>query len=148
MRVGSSQDAAAGLIFVAAGAAGFILSLDLSMGSGMRMGAGYLPRVLSLCLLGLGGVITAKGVLFSGNPFPRLGWKPLIVVLGTILFFAAAMNRLGIAPTTLVAVLIATLAAPDRRWVEAAAFGLLMAVFCVSVFVFGLGLNIPIWPVL
>ncbi|HYH21929.1 MAG TPA: tripartite tricarboxylate transporter TctB family protein [Azospirillum sp.] len=146
MRLNAGQDMAAGLIFLAAGVAGFLLCLDLPMGAGARMGPGYMPRALSLGLAGLGAVITARALLFGGTPLPRLAWRPLGLVLASILCFAALLKVAGLVPTVVVAVLVATLAAPDRRWVESIAFAAVLAVFCVAVFIHGLGLVIPIWP--
>jgi len=147
MRLTVTRDAAAGLIFLAAGVGGFLLCLDLPVGVGARMGPGYMPRALSLGLAGLGVVVTARALLFGGAPLPRLAWRPLGLVLAAILCFAALLKVAGLVLTTAAAVLVATLAAPDRRWPEAVAFAAVLAAFCVAVFVYGLGLLIPIWPV-
>ena len=52
----------AGLMFVAVGALGLWISRDYPIGTALRMGTGYVPRLLCWVLLGLGVVIFLQGL--------------------------------------------------------------------------------------
>src|SRR6516162_11627335 len=75
----------AGLLFCAVALAGLFLSRDYPIGTALRMGTGYVPRLLCWVLLGLGTVIVVMG-LREGQDERRLdfsdrsGWRPVIFV--------------------------------------------------------------------
>ena len=69
------KDVLAGLMFIGIGAFGLWISRNYPIGTSLRMGTGYVPRLLCWILLGIGVCI-----LFSGlrQPTPRYaarGWR-------------------------------------------------------------------------
>ncbi|MBL0901623.1 MAG: tripartite tricarboxylate transporter TctB family protein, partial [Reyranella sp.] len=52
-----SKDFLSGLMFIAFGLAALYFGQRLALGTPVRMGPGYVPRMLSLILLGLGSAI-------------------------------------------------------------------------------------------
>jgi hypothetical protein len=135
-----------GIFLVGVGVLGIAAGWDLSMGDAAEMGPGYMPKVLSAIMIGFGVVIGASGVKAEGKPLGRWAWGPAVVVTGAVVVFGVAIEHLGLALTSAIVVLVATVAAPDRRWRQAVPFAIALAFFCVFVFYYALGLPLQVWP--
>ena len=61
-RMLARKDVLAGLMFMAVAAFGLWLSRDYPIGTALRMGTGYVPRLLCWILLGLGAVVFLQGL--------------------------------------------------------------------------------------
>jgi putative tricarboxylic transport membrane protein len=146
LRLRSPQNLLFGVFLVAAGALGLVAAWDLPMGRALRMGPGYMPKVLSGLLLAFGVGIAASSLAIDGSRLGRWAWRPMLIVLGAVALFGFAIERLGLVATTLAVVLVSTLAAPDRRWREAVVFAALLAFGCVMIFRLLLRLPLPVWP--
>jgi putative tricarboxylic transport membrane protein len=110
------------------------------------MGAGYLPRVLSWGMGGLGATIMVRG-FFSGEAVATdFRYRPVFLILASIGVFGLLIERSGLALSVFVSTLVASSALREVRWIEAIIFGVVMAAFSALVFVVGLKLPIPIWP--
>ena len=145
-RVLRSQDFWAGVLFILAGAVGLYLAKDLTFGTSTRMGAGYLPRVLSWGVLGLGVALCVRGAISGALVDSTLRYRPIVLVLAGIGVFGLLIERGGLAITVFVTAMVTSVALRDIRWIEAIIFSLGIAVFSVLVFVQGLNLPIPTWP--
>src|SRR5262249_59907775 len=55
-------DMLAGLLFIAVAVLGLWISRDYPIGTALRMGTGYVPRLLCWLLLGLGAVVLVQGL--------------------------------------------------------------------------------------
>jgi len=142
----SLRDLASGLIFVAIGVGFAVASSGYEMGRAIRMGPGYFPLILSIAMIVLGAAIIVKG-LRSTSPEEPLGvvpWTGLVLVLGSIIFFGATVRGLGLGPS-LAAVLFATaLASRSNTLVSAAILAVAMTAFCILIFIYGLGVALPL----
>ncbi|HTM79424.1 MAG TPA: tripartite tricarboxylate transporter TctB family protein [Devosia sp.] len=140
----SKNDAAAGALFVAFGGYFALEAMTYEIGSAFRMGPGYMPIVLGGILVGLGVLIAAKGV---GKPdseaAPPWPWRGLVLVLGTIIFFAATIRGLGFVPVVLISAFATAMASRHNSWLSALIIAVGLCVLCLMVFVVGLGLIIP-----
>lgn len=83
-RISSPTDFVTGLLFLALAALGLLVSSDLPIGSVVRMGAGYVPRLLSLLLAGFGVFILANS-LRPGAAGGRIAKALGTIVLGLLL---------------------------------------------------------------
>jgi hypothetical protein len=110
------------------------------------MGPGYFPRILGILLIVLGAVLALRGTRTSGPPLPRFHWRPLVVVLGSVVLFGAIVNWMGVALSTVILIVAASAASREFRPREALIAGVLLATLAVGVFVIGLQLQLPIWP--
>jgi hypothetical protein len=146
LKILKRQDFWAGLLFILCGAVGLYLAKDLTFGTATRMGAGYLPRVLSWMVVGLGIAVLLRGLV--GGAVADGAWRlrPLIFVLVGIGVFGLMIERAGLAITVFAVALVTSSALRDIRWIEAIIFGAAIAAFSVLVFVTGLKLPLPIWP--
>ena len=137
-RVKNEKDFGAALLFALLGAGGLWFGREYDVGTASDMGPGYFPVVLSWGLIGFGFVIGLRALAVGG---PRLGpvvWRAVVLVLGAIVAFAYLIESAGLALTVLVVAVLSALASRDSRWKETAVLSVLLAVFCVLVFIYGL----------
>jgi putative tricarboxylic transport membrane protein len=146
MRIRSPKDFWAGLIFVAIGLGFILLAQQYRLGDLHRMGPAMFPTLVGGLLAALGAVIALRSFVFDGEPVPRLYARPIGVTLLAIVLFGAALQWLGLVAAIAVLVLVGAYAARDVRPLENAALAVVMIVFSVAVFVFLLGLPLPLWP--
>jgi hypothetical protein len=151
LRVLARKNVLAGLMFIGIAALGLWLSRNYPVGTALRMGTGYVPRLLCWILMGLGGVILLQGLregddgrTADGGFFRRL-W-PVIVVATSLVVFGLTLERFGIVLAILLLVAIGSLAARDLKPWETLAAAAFLIVLSWAIFIVGLGLTIPVWP--
>lgn len=140
------KDFWAGVLFGAFGAAAIAISSGYPLGSAARMGPGYFPRGLGILLLALAALLIVRSFALRGGALAMRNLKPLVIVLGSVLVFGLAAPRLGIVTATVLLILISSSADHEFRWKEAIVASVILAIFAVVVFIYGLGLQLPIWP--
>ncbi len=116
------------------------------MGTALRMGAGYFPILVGGVLAGVGLVVSVRAFWGESKPFPQLAWRPLLMILISVVLFGLLIERLGLVLTTVVLVLVSRLAGIKFRWLESLALAGLLAMVCAALFVYGLSLLFPLWP--
>jgi len=146
MRIRSPKDFWAGLIFVAIGAGFILLAHQYRIGDFHRMGPAMFPTLVGALLAALGAIIALRGFAFDGEPVPRLHARPIGVTLLAIVLFGLALQWLGLIAAIAVLVLVGSFAARDVRPLENVALAAVMILFSVAVFVWLLGLPLPLWP--
>jgi hypothetical protein len=140
------KDFWAGVLFAAFGAASILISSSYPVGTAARMGPGYFPRALGILLLTLAALLVVRSFALRGRPLGMRNLKPLLIVLGSVLVFGLAAPRLGVAIATVLLVFLSSTADREFRWQEAIASAVVLAVFTLAVFIYGLGLQLPIGP--
>jgi len=146
IRITNPKDFWAGALFVAIGVGTLVLGSRYTLGTAARMGPGYFPRILGILLIVLGAVLALRATRTVGAPIPRFRWRPLVVVLGSVVLFGAIVNWIGVALSTVFLIVTASAASHEFRPVESVIAGVLLAALAVGVFVVGLQLQLPIWP--
>jgi hypothetical protein len=142
----------AGLMFIGISALGLWVSRHYPVGTALRMGTGYVPRLLCWILLGLGAAILLQGLREKDieqpvEPGARAGLVPVVVVTASLVAFALAIEQLGLILSILLLVGIGALAARGIKAWEALAAALGLILLSWAIFILGLGLTIPVWPV-
>src|ERR1700682_1521853 len=140
------KDFFAGLIFVGFGLAAIIIGSNYSLGSAARMGPGYFPRILGILLLVLGDALSLRALKIKGDTHPRLHWRPVLIFLGIVIAFCFLVTHLCLVLSTIGLVFASSTASPEFRPKEALISGLLFAALATGVFIFGLNLQLPLWP--
>jgi putative tricarboxylic transport membrane protein len=140
------KDFWAGVLFIAFGGAACVIALDYAMGTAARMGPGYFPRVLGLMLCALGALLVLRSFKLQGAPLSFPTFKPIAIVLASVLLFGLVVNKVGLVIATLLLVLVASTASHEYRWRESIVAAIALAVFVVVAFRYGLGLQLPTWP--
>jgi len=139
----------AGLMFIAIAALGLWVSRDYPVGTALRMGTGYVPRLLCWTLMGLGAAVLIQGLRKDAPPERvTLGQLlPVVVVTASLIAFALAIEQLGFVLSVLLLVGIGAAAARDIKAWETLAAAVVLVALCWAIFILGLGLTIPVWPV-
>ena len=140
------KDFWSGVVFIALGAATIVVSAKYTLGSAARMGPGYFPRILGILLIVLGGILAIRATRTVGPPMPSFHWRPMIIVLGSVVLFGAIVRIVGVALSTVILIVTASAASHEFRPRESLIAGVVLAVLAVGVFVVGLQLQLPIWP--
>jgi len=140
------REFSAGLMFIGIGAFFAIGAENYAMGSAMRMGPAYFPKVLGVILIGLGLIILVRSFFIRGERLPPINWRPLLLVLGSVLIFGLLLEVAGLAVTSVVVMLVSALGGWDFRWREQLVNGILLAALNIGVFYYGLGLPFKLWP--
>jgi len=146
IRITNPRDFWAGVLFVALGVGTIVIGSRYALGTAARMGPGYFPRILGILLIVLGGIIAIRATRTAGPPVPHFHWRPLVIVLGSVVLFGAIVRFAGVALSTVILIVTASAASREFRPRESLLAGLVLAALAVSVFVIGLKLQLPIWP--
>ena len=110
-----------------------------------QMGPGYFPRVLSTILIGLGLISLVRSCIVRGEAVSTILWRPMLQITTSILLFGYLLPRAGMAIALLALCLGSAAASREFRFDWKATAGLLaLIVFCVLVFVKGLGIPAPL----
>jgi hypothetical protein len=146
MRTRSPKDFWAGLFFVVI-ALGFIgLSRQYGMGNMHRMGPALFPTLVGVLLAGLGLLIALRSFAVDGPPVPRFHTRPIVISLIAISLFGVALAYGGLIAAVAVLVIVSALASSESKVLETVVLVAALIAFSVVVFVWLLGLPIPIWP--
>lgn len=122
---------------------------EYSMGSAARPGPGYFPMILSVIMAILGAVVIFTSLTIEvegGDPIGDIAWRPLLVIVGSIVLFGVLLPRLGMILTTPILIIAVSLAGRQFKWTGVLIASAVLTVFCWLVFIKGLALTIPLWP--
>ena len=146
MRIRSPKDFWAGLIFVAIGGGFVLLAQQYRLGDMHRMGPAMFPTLIGALLAALGLIIALRSFVLDGAPVPRFDARPIGISMLAIVLFGIALQWLGLVAAIAALVLVGAYASREVRLVDNLALAAVMIVFSVAVFVWLLGLPIPLWP--
>jgi putative tricarboxylic transport membrane protein len=148
LRVLARQDVLAGLMFIGFAILGLWLSRNYPIGTAVRMGTGYVPRLLCWILLLLGAVVLVMGLRAADaeDGQPGLRWRPIVLIPAALVAFALTIERLGIVIAGLLLIGIGALGGRDLRLLEVVVAAAALVFFTWAIFVWALGLPIPVWP--
>ena len=145
------KDVLAGALFMAVAILGLWISRDYPIGTAFRMGTGYVPRLLCWILLGLGGVVLIVGLREAQAQLqPAAGagwaWRPVVFVTAGLAIFGLAIERLGLVISIVLLIGMGAFASRALRPLETVIAALVLIALSWAIFIFGLGLTIPVWP--
>ena len=148
-RILAQKDVLAGLFLIAVALLGLWLSRDYQIGTALRMGTGYVPRLLCWVLLGLGVIVLAQG-LRAGTaefgPFAEFWWRPFVFVPLSLLAFVYSIETLGAIIASALLIAVGAVAGRDMRPLEVVATAAILIGLCWAIFIWGLGLPLSVWP--
>ena len=144
--VQAPQDFYGGLVFVEVAVLALIASADLPGQRGFAFGPGTAPRLFSILLAGLGAVVALSGVFNAGPRIEPYKVRGPVLVIASILLFAAMIRPLGLVPASFITFIVAILGSKEMRVVESLIGAALMTAFCVGLFVYLLNLPFQLWP--
>ena len=148
MRIRHQKDFWSGVLFLAIGLAFAGLAQQYDLGTAQRMGPGYFPTVLGGLLATLGLVIAIKGLAReeADSDIERFHFGPLAVVLGAVALFALLLRPAGLVAALLVLIGVSAYASHEFRLREVVPLAAFLVVLVLAVFIWGLGMVVPVWP--
>ena len=106
----------------------------------------FLGTLVGALLAALGAIIALRAFFIDGEPVPRFQLRPIGVSFLALVLFGVALQWAGLVAAVAVLVLVGAWAARDVRPLENLALAGVLVVFSVAVFVWLLGLPLPLWP--
>ena len=94
----------------------------------------------------LGVVITIQSLATEGPPVSKFAWRPLFWILGAVVLFGLIAKLAGLALSIIALVAVSAYGGDEFKPKEVIVASLILAVFSVAVFIYGLKLPFPIWP--
>lgn len=150
MKIKSEKDFWSGLLFVVLGVGFAWGATAYNFGSSARPGPAYFPFGLGVLTACLGGLILFKSLTIEVEGGDRIGpWpiKQAAWIVGAVVIFGLTLPRLGLALALPMLVGVGSLASGEFHLREVLLNALVLTVGCWLVFIKGLGLIIPLWPV-
>jgi Tripartite tricarboxylate transporter TctB family len=134
-----------GLVFIGFGIAFLLIAGGYPLGSARRMGPAYFPTILSCVLMLIGLAATVRSFFGGRTELRGFALQPMaLIAFGTVLF-GLLVRDAGLVVSIVLLVMISAFASSHFNWRTAAMLAVGMTVFCVGIFVYGLGLAIPIF---
>ncbi|WP_298824390.1 tripartite tricarboxylate transporter TctB family protein [uncultured Piscinibacter sp.] len=149
MKIKSQRDFWSGLMFIGVGLAFAWGATNYSFGTSARPGPGYFPFGLGILMALLGAAVLFKAMTIEtegGEPIGKFAWKPLFIIVGSMVLFGLLLPRLGMFITLPLLVVTSALAGDEFHWGEALVNGVIITAFSWLVFIYGLNLTIPLKP--
>ena len=148
MKIRNQKDLAAVVLYVLAGAGFSLGALNYKIGDASRMGPGWFPFAVGLLLAAVGLIVILGSLRANAAPEllkrPELG--PMAWVLGGVVLFGLLLQPVGLIGSLVVLVLVSSRASHEFRWTAAIVNAAVLTLFSVGVFIYGINLQIPLWP--
>jgi hypothetical protein len=147
-QIRNQKDFAAGLIYLATGAGFSIGALSYRMGDPARMGPGFFPFWLGILLAVVGVVTALTGLQRTAVPerIKRLELGPIAWILGAVVLYGLLLQTAGLVLSLVALVLVSSRASHEFTWRGALVSAVLLVIFSIGVFIYGINLQIPLWP--
>ncbi|WP_109119638.1 tripartite tricarboxylate transporter TctB family protein [Azospirillum sp. TSO22-1] len=142
----ASPDGLAAALFAALGAVALWLAFGHALGTAARMGPGFFPAAVAGLLVLASALVAAGAWVGPAEPVERGRLRPLASVLGAVLAFGLAIDRLGFLLSAALLFLIAGQAVPGTRLRATLALAAGVGGLTWLVFVKLLGIPLPTWP--
>lgn len=149
MKIKSQKDFWAGLMFLVVGAGFAWGATNYSFGVAARPGPGYFPFGLGVLTALLGAFILFESLVVEtedGDPIGPWAWKPLIVIVGSVVLFGVMLPRLGLLLSLPVLIAVVSLAGDEFHWKEVLLNTIVLTIGSWVIFIWGLKLVIPVLP--
>ena len=149
MRIKSQRDFWSGVMFILVGIGFAWGATNYSFGNSARPGPAYFPFGLGILMAILGAMVLFKSLTVEtegGDPIGTIGWRPLLIIVGSIVLFGFALPYLGMVIALPLLVVTSALAGDEFHWGEALLNAAILTVGSWVIFIWGLGLVIPVWP--
>ncbi|MEY3872834.1 MAG: hypothetical protein RLZZ296_1829 [Pseudomonadota bacterium] len=140
-----STDLIGGLFLTVLGLFFVIYAQRYNMGTLNRMGPGYFPVALGAVMAVLG-LLIAIPAWSRGGVGPDVDWKTLFIVITSVVLFGVTLQTFGVIFATMTTLVVASLADNDITWRERAILIVTVPPIIYLIFIFGLGMTVPVWP--
>lgn len=119
---------------------------DLPGMRGFAFGPGTAPRLFAWLLVATGAIVAINSLIVNGPPLERWGIRAPILFIASVVFFGYAVRPFGLVIAGFGTLMIAAAASSEVRWIESIIWSAILTLFCIGLFVYGLGLPLQLWP--
>jgi putative tricarboxylic transport membrane protein len=140
----NGKDFWTGVIYFVVGSAALIISRDYGMGAAVKMGPAYFPTMLGVLLIVIGIISIVRSFLKSGSPIGAVAWKGLVLIVASTLLFGMIVRGAGLIIALPLLVMVSASASVRFSWKHSLAEAAVITVFCIVIFLKGLGVPLPI----
>ena len=133
-----------GFIYIFFGASAILIARDYGMGTGVRMGPAYFPTILGGLLILIGGISVIRSFIVIGTPIGACTFKGLSFVIGSTVVFGLLVRGAGLVVALTALVIISAYGSTHFRWRPTIIMAVGLTLFCVFVFLKGLGIPLPV----
>lgn len=150
MKIKSQRDFWSGLLFLGTGLGFAWGATEYSFGTSAQPGPGYFPFGLGVLLAFLGALVLFKALTLEsegGDPIGKIAWRPLLIIVAAITLFGLSLPRFGLAITLPLTIILASLAGQEFRLRDVLLSCAVLTVGSWALFIVGLKLTIPLWPI-
>lgn len=144
MALRNAKDFWTGVIYIAAGLSALIIGRDYGMGTARKMGPAFFPAILSALLIVIGLISLARSYLTPGSPVGKVTLRGLALVIGATVAFGLIVRGAGLIVALPLLVVISAYASSRFSWRTSIPLALGLTLFCILVFLKGLGIPLPI----
>ena len=157
MVIKSQKDFFSGLLYTTVGVAFAWGATTYSVGTGARMGPGYFPLILGICMAILGAIIMFKALVVETEDGDKIGtwaWKPLFFIIAANLIFGlllAGLPSIGFPAFGLIIAIfaltfVASLAGEEFSFKAVFILATVLSIMSYAAFILLLKLQFPVWP--
>jgi hypothetical protein len=141
----STKDFWTGLIYIFFGSSAIIIALDYDMGKAIKMGPAYFPTILGGLLILIGIISVVRSLLQAGTPIGNFTFKGMALVVLSVALFGLLVRGAGLIIALPLLIILSAIASKNFRWIPTLLLGLGMTLFCILVFLKGLGIPLPVF---
>jgi hypothetical protein len=140
----NAKDFWTGLLYIFFGSSAIVIAREYGMGTAVKMGPAYFPTILGGLLVGIGAISMIRSFIVSGAPIGAFAFKGLILVTAAVLVFGFVVRGAGLVVALPLLVIVSAVASSRFRWRPTLIMAAGLTIFCVLVFLKGLGIPLPI----
>jgi hypothetical protein len=149
------EDLITAVLFILIGVGAFVVALHYPIGTLHRMGAGMFPLLISGLIISVGVALALQSMrVVKGISRARISEliptftsiRALFFVMLALLTFAILVRPAGLLLATGALAFISTRAEPSRRLIPSLILSLILSCLSAAIFVYGIGLPIPLLP--
>jgi putative tricarboxylic transport membrane protein len=140
----NARDFWTGLLYIFFGSSAILIARDYSMGTANKMGPAYFPTILGGLLLVIGVIALIRSFVIPGSPIGAFGFKGLVLVTGSVVAFGFVVRGLGLAIALPLLIIVSAYGSTRFRWRPTLIMAAGLTIFCVLVFLKGLGIPLPV----
>jgi hypothetical protein len=129
-----------GAFFILTGVVFAWQSLQVDLGSWLRIGPGGMPLALSLLLILLGVIILLSALREIGEPVGAIAWRGIVFITLAPIIFGFTVRGLGFVGAVFITALFASFASLRMTPLRAILLSIALTIFSTAVFSYGLGL--------
>jgi len=140
----NARDFWTGLLYIFFGSSAILIARDYGMGTAIKMGPAYFPTILGGLLLVIGVMSVIRSFIVAGIPIGAFGFKGLALVTISVVAFGFVVRGLGLVIALPLLIIVSAYGSTRFRWRPTLLMAAGLTIFCVLVFLKGLGIPLPI----